>query len=131
MADRNILTNLVSEDRLRNTRAWAAARLDSLSGAEVIVNAIDELLQYRDWHANGRANIEYQGDDIRVCQGHHEKYEPCAFVEYRRADEPSAPRGWDYERWERGFRNIVTALGWPRHEFEIDEVVSEVKRRLK
>lgn len=40
----------VSEERLRNTRAWAAARLGQMSGAEVIVGAIDELLQMReDW----------------------------------------------------------------------------------
>lgn len=40
----------ISEERLRNTRAWAAARLGQMSGAEVIVGAIDELLQMReDW----------------------------------------------------------------------------------
>jgi hypothetical protein len=38
---------LVSEDRLRNTRAWAFARLGELSGADVIVSAIDELLSLR------------------------------------------------------------------------------------
>jgi len=39
-----------SEERLRNTRDWAAARLGQLSGAEVIVSAIDELLEMReDW----------------------------------------------------------------------------------
>lgn len=38
------MTKLVSTERLRNTRAWAAARLDSLSGAEVIVGAIDAVL---------------------------------------------------------------------------------------
>ena len=37
----------ISEERLRNTRAWAAARIDSLSGADVIVGAIDELLERR------------------------------------------------------------------------------------
>jgi hypothetical protein len=37
----------ISEERLRNTRAWAAARVGSLSGAEVIVGAIDELLKRR------------------------------------------------------------------------------------
>lgn len=36
----------VSEERLRNTRAWAAAR-PGLSGSAVIVAAIDELLQAR------------------------------------------------------------------------------------
>lgn len=37
----------ISEDRLRNTRAWAEARIGQLYGAEVIVCAIDELLQLR------------------------------------------------------------------------------------
>jgi hypothetical protein len=37
----------VSDDRLRNTRAWAAARLGQLSGAEVIVAACDEALAAR------------------------------------------------------------------------------------
>lgn len=36
----------LSEDRLRNTRAWAAARPD-MSGSKVIVGAIDELLELR------------------------------------------------------------------------------------
>lgn len=38
----------LTEERLRNTRAWAAARVGSLSGADVIVAAIDELLRYRE-----------------------------------------------------------------------------------
>lgn len=42
------MTNPISEERLRNTRAWAVARLGSLSGADVIVAAIDELLRYRE-----------------------------------------------------------------------------------
>lgn len=37
----------ISEERLRNTRNWAAARIGTLSGAEVIVGAIDELLELR------------------------------------------------------------------------------------
>jgi hypothetical protein len=37
----------VSEERLRNVRAWAAARTDAMSGATVIVGAIDELLKRR------------------------------------------------------------------------------------
>lgn len=40
------MTNTMSEDRLRNVRAWAAARSD-MSGSEVIVGAIDELLHLR------------------------------------------------------------------------------------
>lgn len=49
MSDRNNLTKLdLTEERLRNTRAWAAARVGSLSGADVIVAAIDELLRYRE-----------------------------------------------------------------------------------
>jgi hypothetical protein len=37
----------VSEERLRNVRAWAAARTDAMSGATVIVDAVDELLKRR------------------------------------------------------------------------------------
>jgi hypothetical protein len=39
---------MISDDRLRGVRAWAAARPD-MSGSEVIVGAIDELLQYREF----------------------------------------------------------------------------------
>lgn len=41
------MTNTMSEDRLRNVRAWAASRPD-MSGSEVIVGAIDELLHLRE-----------------------------------------------------------------------------------
>ncbi len=37
----------ISDDRLRNTRAWAAARVGTLSAAEVIVAACDEALAAR------------------------------------------------------------------------------------
>jgi len=37
----------ISDERLRNTRAWAASRIGSLAGAEVIVGAITELLKLR------------------------------------------------------------------------------------
>lgn len=37
----------VSDDQLRNTRAWAAARIGQLSAAEVIVVACDEALAAR------------------------------------------------------------------------------------
>lgn len=37
----------ISDERLRNTRSWAAARVGSLSGAEVIVAACDEALAAR------------------------------------------------------------------------------------
>jgi hypothetical protein len=36
----------ITDDRLRNVRAWAAARPD-MSGSDVIVAAIDELLERR------------------------------------------------------------------------------------
>lgn len=41
------MSDTISEDRLRNTRAWAASRIGQMSGAEVIVGAIDELLHLR------------------------------------------------------------------------------------
>jgi hypothetical protein len=37
----------VSEERIRNLRAWAAARVGSLSGADVTVAVCDELLRLR------------------------------------------------------------------------------------
>lgn len=43
----------VSDERLRNTRAWAAARIGQLSGAEVIVAACDEALAARAAHNTG------------------------------------------------------------------------------
>jgi hypothetical protein len=41
----------ISDERLRNTRAWAAARPD-MSGSGVIVGAIDELLLLRERQAS-------------------------------------------------------------------------------
>ncbi|MFO7066718.1 hypothetical protein P3E12_22465, partial [Pseudomonas aeruginosa] len=32
------------------------------------------------------------------------------------------------DRWERGIRTIVAALGWSRRDFEVEDVVSEVER---
>lgn len=32
------------------------------------------------------------------------------------------------DRWETGIRNIASILGWTRKEYEIDEVVNEVRR---
>lgn len=43
----SLTSNPVSDERLRNTRAWAAARVGTLSGAEVIIAAIDEVFQLR------------------------------------------------------------------------------------
>jgi hypothetical protein len=40
------MTKPITDDRLRNVRAWAAARPD-MSGSDVIVSAIDELLERR------------------------------------------------------------------------------------
>ena len=34
------------------------------------------------------------------------------------------------DRWETTVRNIVSILGWSRREFELPEVVAEVRRRL-
>lgn len=44
----------ISEERLRNTRAWAAARPE-MSGSAVIVGAIDELIRWRDLENQLRA----------------------------------------------------------------------------
>ena len=40
-------TRRISEERLLNTQRWADARIGSLSGAEVIAGAIEELLELR------------------------------------------------------------------------------------
>ena len=48
----------IGEGRLRNTRAWAQARLDSLSGARVIVSAIDELLVLRAYRKEGCVAVQ-------------------------------------------------------------------------
>jgi hypothetical protein len=34
----------------------------------------------------------------------------------------------DYQRWETGFRNIVSAIGLTRSDFEIPEIVERVRR---
>jgi hypothetical protein len=54
-----------------------------------------EIAKLREWHTNGRANIEYQGDVVRICQGHHERHEPCSFLEYRLAVEPAMKQEGD------------------------------------
>lgn len=59
------MTERMSQDRLRNTRAWAAARVGSLSGAEVIVSAIDELLELRD-ATTPATPYEFLGDSGQV-----------------------------------------------------------------
>jgi hypothetical protein len=38
-----------------------------------------------------RWNIERDGDDLLVCEGHHHKSEGCKFVRYRRVGEPCSP----------------------------------------
>jgi hypothetical protein len=60
----------VSEERLRNHRAWAADRVGSLSGADITVAAIDELLATR------QALREVLPDlaDIAITAEQREKY---------------------------------------------------------
>lgn len=49
----------VSDEQLRNTRAWAAARIGTLSGADVIVAACDEALASRSPPASaGEASLQ-------------------------------------------------------------------------
>lgn len=64
----------ISEERLRNTLARAKARIGSLSGAEVIVGAIDELIEVRKLLAERGADAEVERmreanvtDDFRPC----------------------------------------------------------------
>ena len=62
------MTERMPKDRLRNTRAWAAARVGQLSGAEVIVSAIDELLHLRQCaallHEAAHVLIDHEGREI-------------------------------------------------------------------
>lgn len=59
------MTDRMPENRLRNTRAWAAARVGQMSGAEVIVSAIDELLELRDF-TTPPTPYEFLGDSGQV-----------------------------------------------------------------
>lgn len=59
----------ISEERLRNTRAWAFARLGSLSGAEVIVGAIDELLERREASRPREQDPLYEGPRDEFLDG--------------------------------------------------------------
>lgn len=63
------MTNLVSDERYRNTRAWAEARVGSLSGAEVIVAAIDELFDRRADTARLMHDIEAGSAEIERLKG--------------------------------------------------------------
>lgn len=71
----DVTTNPVSEERLRNTRAWAAARIGSLSG--VIVSAIDELLELR-------GEAEVADEQLAQLRGFAEAHKHC-----RGSDEPT------------------------------------------
>ena len=80
------MTDRMPEDRLRNTRAWAAARVGSLSGAEVIVSAIDELLELRRHHA-------MSPEQVAACtcwdmDGKQRQYDPNCPVHPLRPDQP-------------------------------------------
>jgi hypothetical protein len=66
------MSDTISEDRLRNTRAWAFVRIGQLSGAEVIVGAIDELLAIRPQAARWqwlKANHLQTGPDSWIRTG--------------------------------------------------------------
>jgi hypothetical protein len=67
----------VSDERLRNTRAWAAARIGHLSGAEVIVAACDEALAAR---ASGEDAARYRWlRDLECCSfslSHDDSHKP-------------------------------------------------------
>ena len=45
--DTSRTTNTISNERIRNTWAWAASRIGTLSGAEVIVAACEEAIAAR------------------------------------------------------------------------------------
>jgi len=61
----------VTDERLRNTRVWAQARVGSLSGAEVIVAACDEALA-----ARAATSIEEAATIYDSMQGGYITYSP-------------------------------------------------------
>jgi hypothetical protein len=58
----------MSDEHLRNTRAWAARRIGQLSGAEVIVAAIDELLERRSRVESAQELVHPCDDGMRVVE---------------------------------------------------------------
>lgn len=55
----------VSDDRIRNTRAWAFVRIGTLSGAEVIVAACDECLASR---AQAERDARAHAMLLKICE---------------------------------------------------------------
>lgn len=109
----------ITEDRLRNTRAWAEARVGQLSGADVIVGAIDELLLAREQFRIGLLAsspcpgcMYREGKFIKPCALHAEidrlARVATEALDGRAADEASAPP-W---RWlyRNALGNLVAAV---------------------
>lgn len=69
--------------------------------------------------------VEWYSDDagaVVVFDRQLTQAEKATFEQQiKHADETS-------ERWETGLRNVVTALGWARRDFEIPDVAKEVER---
>lgn len=98
------MTNQISEERLRNTRAWAASRVGTLSGAEVIVGAIDELLARRELSkitdavdADVLARLASEPRSEHTCEGTCDTprlcrvSQECLFVRYVKNRPATAP----------------------------------------
>lgn len=49
------------------------------------------LERYKTWHAGGRSNVEFFDGGVRICQGDHDKHEPCEWTEYTSAQETAVP----------------------------------------
>jgi hypothetical protein len=66
------------------------------------------------------ADREVTERDFRRAEFRHEKPEDYEF----RGDGKVVRK----DRWESGIRNIMTILGMPRGDFEIDDVVERVRK---
>lgn len=62
--------------------------------------------------------------DLRAPEFQHPDVKP---EDYEFRDDGKVVRK---DRWETAVRNIVSILGWSRREFELPEVVEEVRQRL-
>lgn len=62
--------------------------------------------------------------DLRAPEFQHPDIKP---EDYEFRDDGKVVRK---DRWETAVRKIVSILGWSRRDFEIQDVVAEVRRRL-
>ncbi len=108
----------VSDDRLRNTRAWAAARLGQLSGAEVIVAACDEALAARTANETGAPAsnpLLFQLRRVAKSNGYYDHIAPFD-VEIERLQRELA--SFQKANAELALSHTLEPCPVPDHEFE-------------